>query len=110
MSADNGIYIAKCQDGYRVAEAQAIDNCFLNRDSFTQELEDAYRFLYFGDSKLFNSLESARLYASEIELDIYSSDIPILEYGICLIDFSDRPFIIMTKEEAEEINDSFERV
>ena len=106
MSADNGIYIAKFQDGYRVIEAQAIDNCLLD-DSYPIEIRDAYRALYFGDCVVFDNLGTARAHASDIELDMLLYNFPILEYGVSLLDLSDRPFPKMSRTEAIETIDKY---
>ena len=49
MSADNGIYIGVFDDGYRVIEAQAIDNCEGSPDDETML---AYIHNYFKHAKL----------------------------------------------------------
>lgn len=107
MSADNGIYIAEfpTEDGkvvYRVAYAQAIDNCFLR--SYERELEDAYRVSYFADTPIFTDKTEAILYAhsksDEFLSEPYADGFyPILEYGVSML-YMDRPLLDMTKEQA----------
>lgn len=83
MSADNGIYIAKFPDGYRVCEAQAIENIDYypeGSDERKQELKN-----YFGESKIYETKDEALLAGHKIEEEIANSDWPILEYGVCYI-------------------------
>ena len=99
MSADNGIYLAKFKDGYRVAHAQSIDNCeYQGRDS---EIAKAFQVLYFGDCPVLSEKEAQKI-AFEMEKEIMESDFPILEYGISTIEFG-HDFPTMTKEEAKKI-------
>jgi hypothetical protein len=84
MSADNGIYVAKFPDGYRVAYAQCIENV----DYFPEGSQERKHELgiYFGGSKLFNRDieafdEAYRMYKEFIKND----DFGILEYGIQFI-------------------------
>jgi hypothetical protein len=77
MSADNGIYIAKFPDGYRVTNSGAIENCwYYPEDSVDrkQTLKD-----YFGDSPLFPIEEEALLYAYKLSKEGYT------EYGVLYI-------------------------
>ncbi len=83
MSADNGIYIAKFPDGYRVCEEQAIDNVTYYPIGSKERKEELRK--YFGDSKVFRTKEEAILFAHKLEDDILSSDFPILEYGVSYI-------------------------
>ena len=84
MSADNGIYIAKFPDGFRVVHAQAIEDIDYYPEG-TDEYLDTLKF-YFGGSPLYNSKEEAFEAAHDIEEDILADDFcPILEYGICYL-------------------------
>lgn len=85
MSADNGIYIAKFPDGYRVAHAAAIDNL----DYYPEGSEERKQVLkdYFGDAKVFQTHEEAYSEAKRIEKEWVKDDedFCFLEYGICTI-------------------------
>ncbi|MDD5220608.1 MAG: hypothetical protein PHV11_08585 [Candidatus Bipolaricaulis sp.] len=74
MSADNGIYIAKFPEGYRVIHAQAIDNI----DFFPEGTVERRNVLrdYFGDSKVIKTEEEAWDVAIEL-----SKEYNYLEYG-----------------------------
>lgn len=87
MSADNGIYIHKFDDGYRVTELMAVENIWeWDRENDTwnpnlpQEKIDSNFNEFFKDSPLFPNLESAQKYASELV-----KEMDILEYGISII-------------------------
>lgn len=84
MSADNGIYIVKFPDGYRVTYAMAIDNIDyfpIGSKERKQELKT-----YFGDSKIFATLEDAYSEAFKMEKQFRESeDCIYLEYGICYL-------------------------
>jgi len=115
MSADNGIYIARFvgSDGnyeYRVAHAQAIENCDYS-DRYPKQFIDATRVLYFGDSKVYKSHEEALERAREIERELVDEDpyeMFYIEYGICDVCY-DTPFPDMSMEEANRIVDEFWR-
>lgn len=82
MSSDNGIYIVKFPDGYRVTHAQAIENIdYYKVGSFKrkQMLLD-----YFGDSPLFADKDAAFLYAHALMDELDASGFS-LEYGICYL-------------------------
>jgi hypothetical protein len=83
MSADNGIYVAKFSDGYRVTEAQAIENI----DYFPAGSKERKEQLlaYFGESTVFETQEEAFNYAHKLEANIAASDFPVLEYGVSYI-------------------------
>ena len=106
MSADNGIYIGcfPIENGsieYRVIHDQAIDNV-----NYGSKLEqDAFRFLYFGEKHVFQTLDkdAAMAEAHRIEEEILNDDYcRVLEYGITTLVF-DRPLIMMSVEKANEI-------
>jgi TPR repeat protein len=102
MSADNGIYIAQFKDGYRVAHCQAIENCY------DDETRDLYRVLYFSRSEVL-TLQQAYKKAREIYDEIMDGDLPVLEYGMSQIDFSEDDFPSLTPEEAErKLNEYWE--
>ena len=77
MSADNGIYIAEFNDGFRVAHCQAIENIDDDREKYAK--------LFFGKSKVHKEYVSAYSEAIEIENDIMNGMLPIIEHGICKI-------------------------
>ena len=79
MSADNGIYIHKFRDGYRVAHCQAIDNIYWHKGKNKYN----YRILkqYFKNSLLFNTIEEAIKQGIKIEKD-FRKDGLWTEYGI----------------------------
>jgi hypothetical protein len=84
MSADNGIYVAKFPDGYRVAYAMAIDNIDYFPVGSRKRKKELYN--YFGGSEVFNTKDAAfanayMLYEAFMEDD----DFCILEYGIQFI-------------------------
>ena len=80
MSADNGIYIAKFPDGYRVCEGQAIENIDYFPEGTIQRKQTLRD--YFGKSKVYFSIEEARSQAAELYDKILESDFPVCEYGI----------------------------
>lgn len=75
MSADNGIYIHKFKDGYKVTHAQAIDNIYWHRGRKKYN----YRILnqYFKHSPKFKTIIEATVYAVKL-----SKEIEYTEYGI----------------------------
>lgn len=84
MSADNGIYIAKFPDGYRVSYASAIENI----DYYPEKSENRKKVLkeYFGDSKVYETEIDALAEAREIEKSFLDDeDFCYLEYGICFL-------------------------
>lgn len=105
MSADNGVYVAKCQDGYRVKHCQAIENVE-DDPQFPEELTDSYRTLYFNGCKVFQTDIEAFMEAKRIYDEIMAGDFPVVEYGISEIDISNRPFKTDVLE-AGRINDDY---
>jgi hypothetical protein len=90
MSADNGIYIAKFPDGYRVAYAMGIDNIDYYPMGSKKRKKELKR--YFGNSPVFEQKENAEKYAFEIYHDMERDEIEhgmfgyfVLEYGVCHI-------------------------
>lgn len=76
MSADNGIYIAKFVDGYRVIEASAIDNLsYYPADS--EENKKEWK-SYFVKAKKFKTKDEALEYAKKL----YNEPDSFFEYGI----------------------------
>lgn len=92
MSADNGVYILQTYGPeFRVAYAHGIDNIYGNFNDETSHWEgDPEMFLeYFGKSKVFDNLEEALDFATNL-----SYDYEYLEYGVCLIsDFKEKNFL-----------------
>ena len=81
MSADNGIYIIKFPEGYRVAHCQAIENI----DYYPEGSKERKKALkdYFGKSKVFTEKDEAILFAHKLAKEIMDDDFcPILEYGV----------------------------
>jgi hypothetical protein len=90
MSADNGIYIARFPDGYRVAYAMAIDNIDYYPCGSKKRKKELGR--YFGKSPIFKKRKKAEKYALKIYRDMEKDEIEngmfgcfILEYGISYI-------------------------
>jgi hypothetical protein len=82
MSADNGIYIAKFPDGYRVTHMQAVDNLDYFGEGTTERKHELRA--HFGGSPLFSVRNEAILYAHDLAQNIVK-DFGILEYGVCEI-------------------------
>ena len=78
MSADNGIYVHKFRDGWRVTHAQAIENIYWRKGKNNYN----YRILkqYFQDSPLFKTRQDAMDYACKLY-----DELEYTEYGICSI-------------------------
>lgn len=95
MSSNNGIYILKSKDGYRVSHAQAIENLYWwhledTRWEQRKEINPYYLWLYFSKSFFFKNKTYAYHYAEELYNDIINDDFcPIVEYGICEIEYND---------------------
>ncbi|EKD89631.1 MAG: hypothetical protein ACD_33C00023G0002 [uncultured bacterium] len=78
MSADNGIYIVKFPDGFRVAYAQAIeiiDYYLEGSDERKEKLK-----MYFGNSKVYVEKELAILAAHSL-----AEQYEYLDYGVRLM-------------------------
>lgn len=112
MSADNGVFISRWKKGnsfeYRIAHLQAIENCSLD-NTYTKELTDAYRVLYFGSCEVLKNEKDALREASKIYDEIMNDDSgfpPVCEYGICKVNY-DVEFPKMTIKEADEYLTSF---
>ena len=75
MSADNGIYIHKFRDGWRVVHTQAIDNIYWHRG----DKKYNYRILkeVFNKSPLFKKKGTAVAHAFVLASDTMT------EYGVC---------------------------
>lgn len=81
MSADNGIYILKTSDQYRVIHAQAIENLYWSHiKPYNKELVSTRVIEYYGNSKYTRSEETALKIANYM-----AKDTSILEYGIVTI-------------------------
>ena len=95
MSADNGIYILKANDGYRVVHAQAIENLWWwdeGTGSEKGELNPKYIYDYFYRCPLLKTKEAALSYADMLYNDIMDSGF-YTEYGIQYIDgWEDKEF------------------
>lgn len=75
MSADNGIYIHKFRDGWRVTHGQAVENIYWR----TGKNKYNYRILkdYFSDSPVFKTKMDALVYAGNLY-----SNLDVCEYEI----------------------------
>jgi len=85
MSADNGIYILKLKDQYRVIHAQAIDNLWWSHVSMTLENDFVPTRIveYYGGAKPLSTEQEATSLALKIYDEIMEDDFcPIIEYGI----------------------------
>lgn len=94
MSADNGIYVLQCQDGFRVAHCQAIENMYWwNTPSGLPEKRSTINpeviHDYFKDSFIYttrpDALKEAKRIYNEIMTDINNPN-PVVEYGICILE------------------------
>jgi hypothetical protein len=80
VSADNGVYIVKFPDGYRVCHAQAIEN--IDYDPVgSKERKDCLKD-YFGTSKIYQSKDEAIVAAHKLYDEIMNDDFPVVEYGV----------------------------
>lgn len=79
MSADNGIYIAKFSDGFRVAYAMAIGNI-----SYFEEGTEEYKIVlknYFGRSELFHTELGAYEKAMSMQREYECTEYGIVSLG-----------------------------
>ena len=83
MSADNGIYIHKFRNGWKVCHAQAIENITNEADKSGYNKKILYE--YFKDSPIFKTQAKALKYAAKLYDEIMNSDCPIIEYGISFV-------------------------
>lgn len=99
MSADNGIYIGKFKDGYKVIHASAIDNLEYHHNNQISGYNWAAVYDYYKSVPLLTK-EQAQAKAFELE-----DTLAIVEYGISTLDFSQytwNEIILMAKEKARE--------
>jgi hypothetical protein len=83
MSADNGVYILHCKDGYRVTHTQAIYNIYWHcRRKNDPEFNARELYLYFGDCEVFSTEVEALKEAQRLYNEIMNDDMGICEYGI----------------------------
>ncbi len=78
MSADNGIYIHKFTDGFRVVHSQAIENIYWEADESGYNGRELWQ--YFKDSPVYQTRAEALEAASKLY-----DDIDILEYGMSFV-------------------------
>lgn len=77
MSADNGIYILKTKDSYRVRHAQVIENLFWNPfGRYSNEIVPTRAIEIFGDCKFTRDETKALKIAHSMEQNMYT------EYGV----------------------------
>jgi len=79
MSADNGIYIHKFPDGWKVCHGQAVDNIYYEPDESGYNQTELKRF--FANSPLYESEDAAR----EAAWRLYEKYDGMLEYGVCVV-------------------------
>ena len=82
MSADNGVYIAKFPDGFRVTHAQAIENVDYYKPGTLQRKIELRR--YFGKSEVYQTRDDAAKKGWSIADEVTKDGSP-LEYGISFI-------------------------
>jgi len=112
MSADNGIYIGKFNNGeIRVIHAQAIENLW-----YPDSENAGYIVSYFKGAATFTNEAEAQRHAFKMENDILSDDFgPILEYGIKTLTFS-KSFkdyeeeVTQMVNEVRQMNDEIEAI
>ena len=84
MSADNGIYVLKTKDQYRVAHLQAIDNVYWSAiDGKQIKLVPTRVVELWGDCKFTRDGDKALSIAHKWE-----GSLPICEYGVCVITYN----------------------
>lgn len=91
MSADNGVYILKCKDQYRVAHLQAIENVFWScingswqdRKYTKGKLVPTRVVEMWGECKFTRNFETALSMANK-----WCSSLPICEYGVSIITYN----------------------
>lgn len=83
MSSDNGIYILKTKDQYRVTYAHAIDNLWWSFIDYNQkkDLVPTRLIEYFGGTRYTRHLEMVQKIAA-----IMNKNYGYTEYGICTIE------------------------
>lgn len=80
MSADNGIYVAKFKNGWKVIHSQCVDgNIFYYREN-TKARKKVIK-TYFKDAKLLKTLEEKNNEIDKLYNEIMDDDFPILEHG-----------------------------
>ena len=81
MSADNGVYILKTKDQYRVIHAQAIENLYWTplKNGLHGEFIATRLVEYFGHTRYTRDFDTAMRVANAIAKDKY------LEYGIVVL-------------------------
>lgn len=84
MSADNGIYILKTKDQYRVAHLQAIDNIYWSAINGQQERLVPTRVVeMWGDCKFTRDASRAFNMAHKL-----ANKLPVCEYGVNVITYN----------------------
>ena len=79
MSADNGVYVAKFPDGYRICHGFAIDNLWHYPAGSKEKLDTIVA--YFGESEVYEQKSDAMSVASEMEENLWMDGI-MVEYGV----------------------------
>lgn len=91
MSADNGVYILKTKDQYRVAHIQGIDNIYFSfMDGDWRDIESKKNKYvptrvveFWGECNFTRSAKRAFEISNKIE-----KNLPICEYGVCVITYN----------------------
>ena len=82
MSANNGVYILKTDNQYRVKHLQSIDNLYWNNDGlYCDDMQSEKIINMFGDCKYTHSAEKAFSIALMIQ-----NSLSTCEYGVVLLD------------------------
>lgn len=84
MSADNGIYILKAKDQYRIAHLSAIDNVYYSAICGEQERLVPTRVVEMWGKCKFTRDESKALDIAHN----WARRLPICEYGVCVITYN----------------------
>ncbi len=80
MSADNGVYILKCKDQYRVKHTRSIENLWWNGWTYAPEVVPSQAVTYFGDCKYTRNSDIA----IKIALQTLKR-LDVCEYGVRII-------------------------
>lgn len=96
MSADDGIYLLQCKDGWRVTYAQAIDNLYwwhvpgtsIDQYERKEEINPSVLFTYFKQSEVYQ-----KKYEAWHQAMILYRQVGYVEYGISFIEgFEEKDF------------------
>jgi len=86
ISSDDGIYILKSNDGYRVVNATSIDNLYWwDGEGMKEDLNPERLIEYFGDCKVIKTKKKALDEAERLEVENLKTFGYNTEYGIQFI-------------------------